>query len=99
MQPLDHVLTISSEAEITLLNIGRQARGELDVRLQLRLQSVDLQFLVPTQLLRQVVVRNNSGMNIQLIVERCHPHSQKIAIPEGCNAHPRLRQHSWLSDG
>ena len=37
VQPLDNVLEIRLDAEITLLNIGRKARGELDVRLQLRL--------------------------------------------------------------
>ena len=92
VQPLDHVLVISPEAEITLLNIGRKARGELAVRLQIRLQSVDLEFLVSTQLLQRVVVRNNLGMNIQLIVELCDPCSQNIAIPERCNAQPRRRQ-------
>ena len=95
VQPLDYVLEISPEAGITLLNIVRQARDELDVRLQLLLQSVDMQFLVPKQRLQRVVVRNNRGMNIQLIVERCDPRSQNIAIPEGCNAHPRRRQHNW----
>ena len=64
VQPLDHVLAIRPEAEIMLSDIGRQGRGEIDVRLQLRLQSVDLQFLVPTLLLQRVIVCNNRSMNI-----------------------------------
>ena len=64
-RPLDQVLVIGPDAEITFLDIRRQARGDLDVRSQFRLEPIDRRLLVLTDCHQGVVVTNNRFLEVQ----------------------------------
>ena len=67
-RPLDQILVIDPVADRTLLDTSRQARNCLDVRSQLCLEPVDLQFLVLIGFLQEAVVLHNRILKVQLIV-------------------------------